>query len=94
METKHKIIAVTPAGRKRYLKILSRYILADNSIHEWHLWDNCRSEDDRIFLNGLARESSKVKVIKVEGADGTNKYIISFLWHKNKGEYKILPFGN
>lgn len=78
METKHKIIAVTPAGRKRYLEILSRYILADNSIQEWHLWDNCRSEDDRIFLNELARESSKVKVIKVEGADGTNKSINLF----------------
>jgi len=75
---RHKIVAVTPAGRRRYIEILSKYILSDGSIDEWHLWENCREEDDRQYLYELAKTSPKIKIIKAEGVDGTNKSINKF----------------
>jgi hypothetical protein len=74
----HKIIVVTPAGRRRYLEILSKYILADKSIDEWHLWDNCRREDDRAYLNKLAESFSKIKIIRIDKIDGSTKSINKF----------------
>ncbi len=75
---RHKIIAVTPAGRKRYLEILKNYILKDNSIDEWHLWDNCRKEEDRKYIEELEKKHNKIKVIRVEKTDGTNRSVNQF----------------
>ncbi|MDK2791072.1 MAG: hypothetical protein PWP15_1592 [Methanothermococcus sp.] len=74
----HKIFVVTPAGRKKYLEILSKYILKDDSIDEWHLWDNCRDESDREYICQLSREHKKITVIKECGVDGTNKSVNKF----------------
>lgn len=79
MSHRHKLIVVTPAGRKRYLNLLTPYIVNDPSISEWHLWDNCRTEEDRIYIESLARIYSKVKIVKkAERADGTNRSINGF----------------
>jgi hypothetical protein len=49
-----KLIVVTPAGRERYLRLLSHYVLASPEVLEWQLWDNCRTESDRAYLRELA----------------------------------------
>ena len=41
-----KLIVVTPAGREKYLRLLSHYVLKSSDVHEWHLWDNCRLPED------------------------------------------------
>jgi len=74
----HKIIAVTPAGRKRYLEILLKYILKDISIDEWHLWDNCREQSDREYINLLAKRYKKIKIIQEKDIDGTNRSVNKF----------------
>lgn len=74
----HKIVVVTPAGRRRYLEILSRYVLRDESIDEWHLWDNCRDETDRAYIRKLASENEKVVVVEEPGVDGTNRSVSRF----------------
>lgn len=73
-----RVIAVTPAGRRGYLELLSHYVLADPSIQQWHLWDNCRAESDRIYINTLAAKHDKVKVITIPSADGTNRSVNRF----------------
>ena len=78
MPADHKVIVVTPAGRRRYLELLQHYILADTSVFEWHLWDNCRSEDDRSYINKLAFTHEKIKVVRAEGVDGTNRSVNGF----------------
>ncbi|MBP8975358.1 MAG: hypothetical protein KBG83_01450 [Bacteroidetes bacterium] len=77
----YKIIAVTPAGRKKYLEILSKYILKDSSIDEWHLWDNCRNTNDRDYINSMAKQHEKIKIIQEEGVDGSNRSISKFYKH-------------
>ncbi len=51
----HKIVVVTPAGRRAYLELLSKYVIDDADIDEWHLWDNCRLQADRYHINQLAQ---------------------------------------
>jgi hypothetical protein len=77
----HKIIAVTPAGRRLYLECLKRYILADASIDEWHLWDNCRKESDRVYIRELAARHDKIRLVEVDGADGQVGSINRFYPH-------------
>ena len=50
----YKVIAVTPAGRKRYLEILVPYILANRDIlDEYHLWVNTANEEDISYMQKL-----------------------------------------
>ncbi|MBK9577325.1 MAG: glycosyltransferase family 2 protein [Fibrobacterota bacterium] len=74
----HKIVVVTPAGRRHYLELLKHYILLDDGIDEWHLWDNCRNPKDREYIEDLAKQEPKIKVVKINGADGTNKSVNRF----------------
>ena len=73
-----RVIAVTPAGRRGYLELLTRYVLADNSIKEWHLWDNCREASDRVYINELASRHDKIKIVSLPNTDGTNGSINRF----------------
>ena len=74
----HRIVAVTPAGRRKYLDVLKHYILNDYSIDAWHLWDNCRSEADRRYIYELERISPKISIISIKGSDGSNASVNRF----------------
>jgi len=78
-----KIIVVTPAGRRVYLELLASYVLNDDDVYEWQLWDNCREEVDRVYINELAKRNSKIKVVRLPGVDGTNRSINRFYRHCN-----------
>lgn len=53
----HRIVTVTPAGRKRNLEILSAYLLKNRAhIQQHHFWVNTRNAEDIAYLEGLARD--------------------------------------
>jgi hypothetical protein len=70
-----KIIVVTPAGRARYLTLLSSFIVSDPSVYKWQLWDNCRDPRDREFINELATKNPKVEIVKLQNSKGDNRSI-------------------
>ena len=74
----HKIICVTPAGRRRYLELLRHYIRRETEIREWHLWDNCRTSEDRAYINELARRHPKIRIVRIADTDGTNPSVNRF----------------
>ena len=74
----HKIVVVTPAGRRPYLELLTHYIVADESIDEWRLWDNCRTASDREYIHNLASRHKKIVVIQATHIDGSNLSISQF----------------
>ena len=74
----HRIVVVTPAGRRKYLDLLKHYILNDASIDAWHLWDNCRNEADRQYIHELAQLSPKISIISMKGSDGSNLSVNRF----------------
>lgn len=65
-----KLIVVTPAGRERYLRLLSHYVLGSPEVVEWQLWDNCRNESDRKYLRELAAGDPRCSIKELPGADG------------------------
>lgn len=71
----YRIVAVTPAGRRRYLEILSKYILCDTSIDAWELWDNCRDQADRQYMHALAYKHNKISIREIPQSDGSNRAI-------------------
>lgn len=65
-----KLIVVTPAGRERYLRLLSHYVLGSSVVDEWQLWDNCRNGQDKRYLRKLAASDPRCKIKELPGADG------------------------
>jgi len=73
-----KLIVVTPAGREKYLRLLSHYVLQSSEVAEWHLWDNCRNAADRAYLHSLVATDPRCKLKQLPGADGNFSIIGSF----------------
>ncbi|RWQ66503.1 hypothetical protein [Mesorhizobium sp.] len=73
-----KLIVVTPAGREKYLRLLSHYVLKSPEVYEWHLWDNCRNEVDRAYLQQLAATDTRCRIKTLPDADGSNNAIGDF----------------
>ena len=65
-----KLIVVTPAGREKYLRLLSHYVLGSPQVVEWQLWDNCRNEADHAYLHRLAASDPRCKLKQLPGAKG------------------------
>ncbi|UCI17577.1 hypothetical protein FJ970_21000 [Mesorhizobium sp. B2-1-8] len=73
-----KLIVVTPAGREKYLRLLSHHVLKSPEVDEWHLWDNCRNEADRAYLQKLAASDPRCKIKTLPSADGSLEIIGRF----------------
>ena len=58
-----RIVVVTPAGRKRYLEILFRYILKLRPImDEYRLWVNTENNEDIEYMN----ENRRIMIVDDE----------------------------
>ena len=64
-----RLIVVTPAGREKYLRLLSHYVLRSPEVSEWQLWDNCRNEQGRAYLHALAASDPRCKLKQLPEAD-------------------------
>jgi hypothetical protein len=87
-----KLIIVTPAGREKYLRLLSHYVLKSPEVSEWHLWDNCRNEQDRAYLHALAASDPRCKLKQLPGADGGFGIIGSFFQFCDDADALYLRF--
>lgn len=63
-----KVVVVTPAGRRQYLKLLSKYILPNSIVDEWHLWLNTKDPYDKHYIQSL--NNPKIRVIQKPGTNG------------------------
>lgn len=73
-----KLIVVTPAGRERYLRLLAHYVLGSGAVDGWQLWDNCRNESDRSYLQRLAASDPRCSIKRLDSANGTSDNIGEF----------------
>ena len=60
-----KTVVVTPAGRRQYLEILSRYILNDTDVDRWDIWLNTDHQPDIDYITRTLGTKSKVQIIRV-----------------------------
>jgi hypothetical protein len=59
-------IIVTPAGRKKYLEILHKYLVRDYNyghFKEWHLWINTINREDIDYIKTLSEKYEFIKLV-------------------------------
>lgn len=79
MHKNFKIMAVTPAGRRRYIEILLKYILRDRHIvDEWVLWLNTTNKSDIEYCESLAKTHSFIKTVPLTWKYKENLSIFGF----------------
>lgn len=82
MRQNFRIVAVTPAGRRRYLEVLFRYLERDRSlIDEWHLWLNTANAADIKYCTELEHTYPWIKTIPLDNAWDGSYSIHHFFTH-------------
>jgi len=59
----YRIVAVTPAGRRRYMRLLVPQVLASPLIDRYDIWVNTPDEGDLAFLRGIAKIDSRIRLV-------------------------------
>jgi hypothetical protein len=77
-----KVVAVTPAGRRRYLEVLFAYMLKLRpAVDEYHLWVNTNNEEDIEYMRAFQSEHPdfvKLKYLPLNIRSNGNKTINYF----------------
>jgi hypothetical protein len=70
MQHRGRRVVTTPAGRRRYLKLLASHLRAQKAdFDEWRLWCNTGDAEDVRFMDELAACHDWIKVVRVPGLD-------------------------
>ncbi|MEM7463835.1 MAG: hypothetical protein AAF362_14275, partial [Pseudomonadota bacterium] len=64
---KHRIVASTPAGRRRYMRLLVPHILSSDIIDRYDIWINTTDPADLAFIEALGKHD---KIRLIEQPDG------------------------
>ncbi|MEZ5833012.1 MAG: hypothetical protein R3D05_17705 [Dongiaceae bacterium] len=59
----YRVVAVTPAGRRRYMELLVPQILASPLVDRYDIWVNTANPGDLAFLEGLAKRDARVRLV-------------------------------
>jgi hypothetical protein len=59
----HKIVCVTPAGRRRYLRLLIPYVLACPRVDRYDLWVNTPDAADLAFIEAVAGIDDRIRLV-------------------------------
>ena len=78
----YKIVAVTPAGRRRYLRLLIPYVLSCMEIDRYDLWVNTPDAADLAFMEAVASIDHRIRLVPLpEGIEPGPSAIRKF-WPK------------
>lgn len=67
-EQTYKIVACTPAGRRKYLSVFKKFIykkMEEGVIDGWQLWKNTEDKEDITYLESMEAENPKVKIYRI-----------------------------
>jgi hypothetical protein len=59
----HRVVAVTPAGRRRYMELLVPQILGCALVDRYDIWVNTADPADLAFFEGLAAKYDRVRLV-------------------------------
>ena len=60
----HRVVAVTPAGRRRYMELLVPQILSCALVDRYDIWVNTPDPGDLAFLEGVAKLDPRVRLVR------------------------------
>ena len=59
----YRIVCVTPAGRRRYMKLLAPQVLASPLVDRYDIWVNTPDAGDLEFFQGLTRLDPRIRLV-------------------------------
>lgn len=65
-----KLVCVTPAGRRRYMRLLVPYVLSFSDLDRYDIWVNTPDPGDLAFLEEVAQIDRRIHLVKVPGEPG------------------------
>ena len=65
----YRVVCVTPAGRRRYMKLLAPLVLSSGLVDRYDIWVNTGDVGDLAFLEALAGLDDRVRLVPLP--DGT-----------------------
>lgn len=69
----YRVVVVTPAGRKRYMEILFKYILSQkNVIDEYRIWVNTLEKEDLDYFKELEKQYKGFVTLDTGDGEATN----------------------
>ncbi|MGE3874830.1 MAG: hypothetical protein AB7F74_17905 [Parvibaculaceae bacterium] len=76
----HKIVCVTPAGRRRYLRLLIPYVLACPQVDRYDLWVNTPDEADLAFMQAVAQIDDRIRLVPLPAGRKPDAMSIHAFW--------------
>jgi hypothetical protein len=75
----HNLVCVTPAGRRRYMKILIPQVLSSPKVSRYDIWLNTKDKSDLLFFEFLEKKFNNINLIeqpegKVDGIKSINSF--------------------
>jgi hypothetical protein len=80
MRDSHRIVCVTPAGRRRYLRLLVPYVLACPQVDRYDLWVNTPDEADIAFMEAVAGIDERIRLVRLPEGREPGPQSIGAFW--------------
>jgi hypothetical protein len=80
MHDGHRIVCVTPAGRRRYLRLLIPYVLACPRVDRYDLWVNTPDEADLAFMEAVAAIDERIRLVRLPEGKAPGGAAIQAFW--------------
>jgi hypothetical protein len=59
----YRVVVVTPAGRRRYMRLLVPQVMASPLVDRYDLWINTPDQGDLAFLRGVAEVDQRIRLV-------------------------------
>ncbi len=76
----HRIVCVTPAGRRRYLRLLIPYVLSCPRVDRYDLWVNTPDPADLAFLEAVAGIDDRIRLVPLPEGKKPGPAAIGAFW--------------
>src|SRR6478672_13586439 len=76
----YKIVCVTPAGRRRYLRLLIPYVLSCPKVDRYDLWLNTANNADLAFMEAVARIDDRIRLVPLHDGKTPGGPAIHTFW--------------
>jgi hypothetical protein len=76
----HRIVCVTPAGRRRYLRLLIPYVLSCPNVDRYDLWVNTPDSADLAFMEAVAGIDARIRLVPLPEGQKPGPAAIAAFW--------------
>lgn len=75
-----KVVCVTPAGRRRYMRLLVPYVLSSPAIDRYDLWVNTIDPGDVAFMEAMASIDARIRLVRLPDGAAPNTWSLRMFY--------------